>query len=849
MKFSRFLLFVVRNHRRWKFNPRNHNFKTVAHRYCHLGIIPIGKPMIMTLKNNGALGTIIWLLWLPYSVSGMMASPHTFTVDNANLTIALRLRGDEQSHWLTDLDDYLVVCDHDGVYKYAQITPDGKMIAGGGYVGEKEDNGKFRNEKKHKRGSHKKTEGSNSQSSKTRDSSNIILDGYGAATKRTGRIRGRGGSHNQDASDVNPFKTPTASLTSPSTGNDPQQRRRATSTVGTLKNLVILIRFPDHSSRKLPSVDEVDVLMNNEEIDNVLAPTGSLKMKYWENSYGQLTIESTVNEWIQVSRSEAFYADGLSGVGTRRRRFHQALVEALESLEDDGFNFSDFDADNDGHIDSITFLTSSYGAEWGGDGYENRIWSHKWEINWRSSKTGVAVTDYHVSPALWGTSGSDIGRVGVIAHETGHFLGLPDLYDTDRSGNGLGFFCMMANSWGYDGSQLHPPHMSAWAKVLLGWTVPQVPTVGTNTLIRTEEYPTNEYPNQVYKIGSEFGFASNEYLLIEYRKPFWLNGGVAIFHIDEGVGYSEEGYPGQVVDNTLWPQNGKHYRIAVLPADGLYELERDINQGNSNDLYKGGAMLLPSNGNRNDGPFPNSDSYQGGDLRQTGVGIFVNSLSGGSTMTFEFATNASPTTFDLPTPAPTLKPTSPNVAPAIVPTPFPTFSPSEQVEEEEEDSDADTRTSTWRKLLEENFDSGTGSVILGNNAKINNKKCLATMCAEIKKESYIQINVDVTALEALAVVFDFYTDGFKDLEEVIVQYAFLDGSTGLPINNNSKNNNGWETVASRIKADNTFPNKQWILQEQSAWYLGMIDQSLVGIRFIGRSKKKFLVDNISIWGT
>jgi M6 family metalloprotease-like protein len=78
-------------------------------------------------------------------------------------------------------------------------------------------------------------------------------------------------------------------------------------------------------------------------------------------------------------------------------------------------------------------------------GYENRIWSHQWNIDWRSSRSGVRVTKYHVSPALWGTSGNSIGRVGVIAHETGHFLGLEDHYDIDYTGNGLGFFCLMAS--------------------------------------------------------------------------------------------------------------------------------------------------------------------------------------------------------------------------------------------------------------------------------------------------------------------------------------------------------------------------------------------------------------------
>ena len=116
---------------------------------------------------------------------------------------------------------------------------------------------------------------------------------------------------------------------------------------------------------------------------------------------------------------------------------------------------------------------------------DNRIWSHKWSISggWVSSRTGVRIKEYFVSTSLWGTSGKEIARVGVIAHgksihnianvsydvasrrsyrqncssldffilEIGHYLDLPDLYDIDDSpGKGLGFFCMMADSWGFE---------------------------------------------------------------------------------------------------------------------------------------------------------------------------------------------------------------------------------------------------------------------------------------------------------------------------------------------------------------------------------------------------------------
>ena len=63
--------------------------------------------------------------------------------------------------------------------------------------------------------------------------------------------------------------------------------------------------------------------------------------------------------------------------------------------------------------------------------------------------------------------------------------------------------------------------------------------------------------------------------------------------------------------------NGKHYKIALLQADGLYELERNINNGHAGDFFTEGKELGPG-GN---GVYPNSDSYQSGNIASTGISI------------------------------------------------------------------------------------------------------------------------------------------------------------------------------------------------------------------------------------
>jgi M6 family metalloprotease-like protein len=382
---------------------------------------------------------------------------------------------------------------------------------------------------------------------------------------------------------------------------------------GSVENLVILLRFSDHGpsgqNRTLPSAADVGDIMNAVGGDPVLAPTGSVRDFYLENSYGALAIDSTVVGWLDVPNSETYYANGNSGLTTLTWDLITDGLSAADPLVD----FSDFDDDGDGWVDAITFLHSGYGAEWGGTDqygtdYADRMWSHKWTIPTWTSAEGVKVGDYNISPGLWATSGSNPGRIGVVCHELGHFFGLPDLYDTDGSSEGIGNWCLMAaGAWGFDGSQRYPSHMSAWCKLKLGWAEPQRLLPGLHTALQAETNPA------VYLLDS--GYPQGEYLLVENRQQVGFDAvlpqaGLAVWHVDEGKGSftwndpnTDEGYPGQ----PGWPANGSHFRVALLQADGAFDLEQGFGRGDGDDVYRAGfATTIDTT------TTPDSDAYQGG---------------------------------------------------------------------------------------------------------------------------------------------------------------------------------------------------------------------------------------------
>ncbi len=318
-------------------------------------------------------------------------------------------------------------------------------------------------------------------------------------------------------------------------------------------------------------------------------PGGSARDFYIENSYGQFAINGTAYGWVTSDSNKSYY--GVSN------GFQRAAILAKEAAQkaDASIDFSQFDNDKDGYVDIFSVIHAGYGYEETGDGSD--IWSHKWSFN--SAGIGEYITnDYDPVTGLYTkvnvytiqpeksryfspyTGIDSIVSIGVFVHEWGHGLGLPDLYDTDGSGSGLGVWSVMAGgAWGGDGrSPWKPSHFDPWSKEWLGWITPVV--INSNrfdTLFPVEDTAL------VFKLWTD-GQPDTEYFLIEFRdkRKFdttLVGKGMLIYHVDWDI------------INANWWSNTVNadsiYGVALEQADGNDDLFNGVNWGDTGDPYPG----------------------------------------------------------------------------------------------------------------------------------------------------------------------------------------------------------------------------------------------------------------------
>jgi immune inhibitor A len=250
--------------------------------------------------------------------------------------------------------------------------------------------------------------------------------------------------------------------------------------------------------------------------------------KYYEQqSSGRYTFGGQVTEWVKVPFNQARYGRDYCGSIVCTNVFfllRDSLAYWVDAQLESGMTMRqirrylktfdrqdryDFDADGnfaepDGYIDHFQIVHAGGDQAAGDPIYEgDAIWSHRAfaqinpggtgpangaqfggvnvgeggasdpdgsNVQIPDHKTGVWVGDYTIQP--------ENGGLGVFAHEYGHDLGLPDLYDTSGNTGGAenstAFWTLMSSGanvgrGGPNGIGDNPVDLGAWEKFTLGW--------------------------------------------------------------------------------------------------------------------------------------------------------------------------------------------------------------------------------------------------------------------------------------------------------------------------------------------------------------------------------------------
>ncbi|NUT42759.1 MAG: M6 family metalloprotease domain-containing protein [Thermoactinospora sp.] len=230
----------------------------------------------------------------------------------------------------------------------------------------------------------------------------------------------------------------------------------------------------------------------------------SLKSYYGLQSAGRYDIEGKVSDWVTVPYNEARYgsprcAGGLDcdlplfdfvkdsvtawyDAERAKGRSKEAITAELKSF--DVWDRNDYDNDGnfdepDGYLDRFQVIHAGVDETWGGGAQgEDALWAVSHDAFWNQRgvsgpagnlQGGVQIGDTGVWVGKFLTAGENSG-LGLIAHEYGHDLGLPDLYGGDNS---VKFWSLMS-----DASYLarkngplgeYPGDLDAWSKLRLGW--------------------------------------------------------------------------------------------------------------------------------------------------------------------------------------------------------------------------------------------------------------------------------------------------------------------------------------------------------------------------------------------
>ena len=272
--------------------------------------------------------------------------------------------------------------------------------------------------------------------------------------------------------------------------------------LGTLNNITIFIRFSDDNNTWNHNFSHYQGVLNGNR--------PSVRNYFDEVSYGKVDVVShfyptTTNNNIvsyQDIHPRNYYlpVSSTNPIGyasnERTSREHNLLRRAIESVRSQIPTSLEIDGDNDGRVDSVSFICKGNATGWG-----SILWGHRWSLfSLNVTINGKRVWDFTFQPenqATW----------NIISHEIFHVFGAPDLYRYTSGGiTPVGSWDIMGSGRGHMGTHMKYKYTNQnWVE-----NIPIITHSGKYTI-----NPITSPTNNVYRINSP---NSLEYFLVEYRQ-------------------------------------------------------------------------------------------------------------------------------------------------------------------------------------------------------------------------------------------------------------------------------------------------------------------------------------------
>lgn len=337
----------------------------------------------------------------------------------------------------------------------------------------------------------------------------------------------------------------------------------------TFHGLVVFIDFPD-------APGTITMSRANDIINTVgytePTVTASLRDYWFQQSRGNVAITHDVFGYYRAPQSAAWYmaepfteyinliSDALDWVVSNNPAYDwNALSLANGPMNNNGTE--------EGTFLSINFMTTAWIPGTGG--------TH-WLTPWTAPN---GVPTQQVVGGTFFAPWESILNLFWLTHEQGHSLwGWPDTYDNTANSHGTGKYSLMSgNQATGDIEPVGGPFLAQenWVDVI---------DVANQNVVLTQDGNTVA---RLYKATD-----SLEYFLIEARMKSTIGNyafprqrGLIIWHVDDNV----------TTYNTL-PQMtpDSHYRVSIEQADGLFQLEGNVNTGDSTDIYAPGHVFNDS---------------------------------------------------------------------------------------------------------------------------------------------------------------------------------------------------------------------------------------------------------------